>query len=291
MRPRSGSIFHRAVASPSGIDVVAKHVPSWAPGQAEWVSHSMIELDDLILGAGIEDAHGIRPLAHTDRPPMVVMPFIASTDLVSILRSPENEAWRSGHLKAWMERAGAILAAYHGQPVADIDPAAEEVRQVASRLRLGSTDVERLLTTADWRTKSRMRYGDFGPGNFQGADDGRLYLLDPPEEANVSVIHRDISNFLFETRRQLAGRGFTRSRPVNGEYPTLRASFLGGYRDLSSDLVWGPVDEALVAMFDVKRALAMARKRFPGRLGDSLWFGRLANGRRLDLKRGIREIG
>ncbi len=290
MRPRSGSIFHHVVGRPSGIDVVAKVVPRWEPGEAERVFHSMIELDDLIAGAGIENAHGIRPLASSDHPPIVVMPYIASTDLVSILRSPEHGAWSGGDLDAWMERAGAMLAAYHRQPVGDIDPAAEEVRHVASRMKLRADDVERLLTAADWRTKSRRRYGDFGPGNFQGAEDGRLYLLDPPEEADISVIHRDLSNFLFETRRQLAGRGFTRSRPVKGEYPALRDRFLEGYRAFSPGMVWGPADEALVALFEVKRAMAMARKRFPGRLGDSLWFGKLANGRRLDLRRRIREM-
>jgi hypothetical protein len=169
--------------------------------------------------------------------------------------------------------------------------AEEETRRVARRLLTSETDVDRLLAEVRHRGRAGRRYGDYGPGNFQGAEDGSLYLLDPPFDDPTSLIHRDISNFLFETRRQLAGRGFTPSSPVRGWFPDFRERFLYGYTQAASGFDLGPADEALLAIFEMKRAVAMSRKRFPRRATDAAWFARLALRRRRDLRRALRALG
>jgi len=294
-RPRSGSAFYRMKGSPAGPDLVVKIVPSWRPGIPELAFRAMIELDDLITSKGIQGTHGIRPLAWSDHPPVLVMPYVESLDVVSILRNPDHQAWKSGDLERWMTHAGSVLAAYHQttppgwQP--DLEEAETEVRRLARKLGVDSLTTDQVLAMADWRGRARRRYGDFGPGNFQGAPDGALYLLDPPIEHHTSVIHRDISNFLFEMRRQLAGRGFTPSKPVRGWFPDLRDRFLHGYVTANDGPVFGSADEALIALFEVKRAGALARKRLPRRAGDAAWFARLAVRRRRDLARAARHQG
>jgi hypothetical protein len=263
---------------------VVKVVPDMAPGSAERQFQAGVDLDDILIA--VPRVRAIRPLAWSDDPPSLVTAYVESDDLVSLLREPEHDAWKSGNLATWVEAAGSALAAYHAQPVGDIEPAAEEVRRVGARTRVDADEIERVLTAADWRARARRRYGDFGPGNFQGAPDGTLYLLDPPDQVEISVAHRDIANFLFETRRQLAGRGYTRSAPVKGRFPGLRDRFLAGY-----GMEPTPGDAALIALFEVRRASAMARKRFPKRSGDAAWFARLALARSRDLKRALNRLG
>ena len=42
-------------------------------------------------------------------------------------------------------------------------------------------------------------------------------------------------------------------------------------------------DDALISLFEMARAAGMARKRFPGRPGDSVWFLRFALARRQEV--------
>ncbi len=88
-------------------------------------------------------------------------------------------------------------------------------------------------------------------------------------------IHRDLGNFIFELRRQLAGRGFTPSPPIPGNFERLCDSFLQGYSDARGSTL-DDTDLALIALFELRRAAGMARKRFPRRPGDALWFARSA---------------
>jgi hypothetical protein len=283
-RPRSGSWFYRLVDEPDGREWVVKVVPTWGPGVAETMFHAMVELDDVITAADIDGIRGVRPVAWSDSPPAVVMPYVGGVDMVSVLRQPDHESWSNEMLAGWVERAGAALATYHRRFASaspgDAEPAIEEVRRVAGRVGLPKSGAARLPEGLDWQTSTARRFGDYGPGNLQITADGALYLLDPPIESPTSVVHRDISNFLFEMRRQLAGHGYTRTRPVRGRYSDLEQRFLSGY-----GLVPDPVDLALIALFEVKRSLAMARKRVPGRPNDAWWFARLALRRRREMSR------
>jgi hypothetical protein len=294
-RPRSGSLFYRMKGATEGHDLVVKLVPGWSHGNARRAYRAMADLDEVIASARLENARGVRPLAWHDDPPLVVMPYVESLDLVSIIRRPAHPAWESGDLERWMIEAGTILATFHHTPPAGWRPnlaeADEEARRVARRLWVSETEVDRLLAEVRHDGRAKRRYGDYGPGNFQGAEDGSLYLLDPPFDDPTSLIHRDISNFLFETRRQLAGRGFTPSPPVRGWFHDFRERLLHGYARAAPGFELGPADEALLALFDMKRAVAMSRKRFPRRAMDAAWFARLALRRRRDLRRALRALG
>ena len=285
-RERSGSVFYRMTGRPSGQEVIVKIVAGWEPGDAERTFQAMVELAETLDAAQIEGGGAIRPLAWADDPPVLVMPYVDGTDLVSILRQPDHPAW-SHHVPIWMENAGRMLAAFHARhltpPLQDISTAGEEARFLAARYRIDDAVVDRILNQVDWRHRCARSFGDFGPGNLLGTPEGGLYLLDPPNVSPTALIHRDLANFVFELRRQLAGRGFTRSRPVTGRFEELRSSFIGGYSALWHEESLRVGDEALMALFEMRRAVGMARKRLPNRPGDAAWFARFALARRREV--------
>jgi hypothetical protein len=180
-----------------------------------------------------------------------------------------------------------MLAVYHQSlpPECNLDfnEAESEVRSLASKLGVTRASIDAVLRGVNWTDRARPRYGDFGPGNLHGAADGALYLLDPPVESHTSVIHRDLANFLFETRRQLAGRGYTRSEKADIRFEEFRRGFLSGYLETSPGLAFNRPDEALIALFEAKRGAAMAMKRFPARPSDVLWFAGFTLRRRVAL--------
>ncbi|HEY6629148.1 MAG TPA: hypothetical protein VI193_09225 [Acidimicrobiia bacterium] len=276
-RERSGSVFHRLIGKPSGPEVVVKVSADWASEDALRTFEAMIDLADAIEAADIAGAAAIRPLAWSEAPPQLVMPFVDGADVVSILRQPDHPAWRED-VATWMRSAGGMLSAFHARNVAaGSAEALAEVRALAERFR-----VRRNFDGVDWQGRTTGSFGDFGPGNLHAGADGVLYLLDPPLAAVSSPVHRDLGNFTFELRRQLDGRGYTASPPVTGHFDRLCDAFLQGYSD-----AWGSTldetDLALIALFELRRAAGMARKRFPGRLGDALWFARSALARRREV--------
>ena len=285
-RTRSGTVFFRMIGAPSGPEVLVKIGTGWDQREAENSYRAMLGLADAISDADIEGGHAIRPLAWAPSPPAVVLPYVPGTDLVTLLRQPDSAEWE--HMTSWMHRAGALLAAYHlahATPSnADIAPADEEMLEAGRRMRIPASTIGNVLNQVDWRHRCALSFGDFGPGNLLGTPEGDLYLLDPPEHPSLAVIHKDLGNFLFELRRQLAGRGYTRTRPVGGQFDKFRTELLAGYAEHSSTGL-GPCDEALITLFEMRRARGMARKRFPARLGDAIWFAASALARRSEFKR------
>jgi hypothetical protein len=272
--------------TPSGPDLLVKTGPAWVPEEAEILHRAMVDLSDAISSAGIEGAAAIRPLAWSSSPPAIVMPFVEGTDLVTLLRDPEREEW--AQMRPWMHRTGEMIAVYHAShpapPGSDIASAADDARKAGRGMLLSSAMIDQLLSRIERSERCALSFGDFGPGNLHGNASGDLYLLDPPEDPTVAFVHKDIGNFMFEMRRQLAGHGYTRTRPVRGRFHDLRAAFLKGYSARSSRVI-DSCDQALIALFEMRRARGMARKRFPGRLGDSSWFARSALGRRREVAR------
>jgi hypothetical protein len=281
-RDRSGSAFYHMTGIPDGPAVILKVVDEWTSRDAESMFHAMTDLADVVEGGAIQGAFGIRPVGWAGDPPLVVMPYVEGTDVVSILRQPEHEAW--GDLGSWMIKTGQMLAVYHERHRAHSTAAVvDDARELAARFRIDRRSIEGTLAKIDRDQRSARSFGDIGPGNLHGASNGDLYLLDPPAESSLALVHRDLGNFVFELRRQLAGRGYTRSRPVKGHFERLRSAFLEGYSLQSHG---GPLtrpDEALIALFEARRAMGMARKRIPSRPGDALWFARLAISRRQDV--------
>jgi hypothetical protein len=265
-RERSGSTFHHFRGTPDGVDVVVKSVRGWTGAEAEASFAAMVDLADTLDKTAFEVAAAVRPLAWAGKPPGVVMPFLEGSDVVTILRDPHAEAWK-GRVDDWVSRAGAMLAAYHGMhPAADaVDGARDDVAALAKHLRVGRP------FEIEWEQRVATCFGDFGPGNLHATPGGDLYLLDPPLSPGPAVVHRDLANFLFELRRQMAGRGFTATEPMPGSFERLRAGLLRGYA-MARAKSFDAEDEALIALFETRRALGMARKRFPKRLGDAFWF-------------------
>lgn len=288
---RSGATFFRMLGSPGGVDVVVKMGSDWDPGNPARIYGSMIELDRTIAAAGIDAGYAIRPIGWSSDPASVVMPYVEGLDLVSVLRDPGNSAWRDGGLllRKWMVNAGEMLAAYHraGSPCSskEIEASRASVIDHARLVRLPASQITRIMAHADQCDPYVSCFGDFGPGNLLGTRRGDLYLLDPPHRRVPDLIHRDMGNFLFQMRRQLAGHGYTTSRPVRHRFPALRSAFLEGYANASTHgpLFWE--DHALIALFELRRAVGLARKRWPARPRDSAWFAGSVLARRWELAR------
>ncbi len=281
-RDRSGTAFYHMVGRPSGTEVLVKTGEGWNPAEAELLYRAMIDLADIVSSSGIERAAVIRPVGWAGSPPAIVMPYVSGTDLVTLLRDDGRHEW--AHMGSWMHCAGAMLAAYHRphvEPSAS-DDSADEVRATGRQMRIPAPRIDRLLERVDRRGGRARTFGDFGPGILLGTADGHLYLLDPPERPSTNLIHKDIGNFMFEMRRQLAGHGFTRSQPVRGRFHELRARFLEGYSDGSGRGV-DDCDQAMIALFEMRRGVGMTRKRLPRRPGDAAWFARSAIARRREV--------
>lgn len=283
---RSGARLDRMKGWPNGPDVVVKR-GEWADGDAERIYTAMDDLAASVTAAATEDGRAVRPLAWGTEPEMVVMPYVEGVDLVSILRVPDHSAWQDEArvLRGWMTQAGIMLASFQARVDADstgVETARHDVIEVARKL---GVSIDRVLADVDLATRTGRVFGDYGPGNFHAAPGRVLYLLDPPEKTVPGPVHRDLANFLFELRRQLAGRGYTRSRPVRGRYQGMREAFLDGY---SSEWRGGRLDAsdlALIDLYELRRARGMARKRWPDRPGDALWFAGSALRRRWSLTR------
>ena len=280
-RPRTGSCFFRYDGSPSGTAVVIKTQESWEGNDAQPAYESLADLHAIVTKAGIDHARTLTPLGWAARPPIVVTPYVDGDDLVSMMRQPNHRMWDNNHelLGKWMGTAGAIVSAYHAaNRCTDADQqsnALSDTRAAARCLGVPKGGISQILETVDPTTQCVDAFGDLGPGNLFGCTDESLYLLDPPTQTLPRLVHRDIGNFLFELRRQLAGRGFTPAPPAKPVFDQLRDVFIEWYNSSFT-----AADRALVALFEARRAAGMARKRFPRRLSDSVWFAQLARERR-----------
>jgi len=286
-RDRSGTHFYRFRVDPTGDEVLVKTGADWTGSDARAYHEAQKELARLVSAAQIPSAGPLAPLGWVDSPPLLVMPFIEGTDLVTLLRMPDAPEW--GSMSEWISAAGAMLAVFHqSHPVAqgvDAKTVLDDVRSSAGRMRIASRHPEAVIGRIDVQESSVGGYGDFGPGNLLGGEDGRVYLLDPPVEQETALFHRDIGNFLFELRRQLAGHGYTRTKGIKGRFQGLREAFLEGYLAHAPINRFSAADLGLIALFEMRRAAGLARKRFPLRPGDVAWFAGSAMTRRREFKR------
>jgi hypothetical protein len=284
-RTRSGNRFLRFRADPGREELLVKTGSSWTEIDARELYRAQASLADAVDAARLPGAMAIRPGGWTAQPPLLVMPFVEGTDLVTLLRDPDRPEW--DYMPGWMGAAGAMLAAFHhANPARGVEEGEVllEVEMAARKVRLRPEVVRSLLDGVDVPGFTFASYGDFGPGNLIGATSGDVFLIDPPVDPAPALAHRDLGNFLFELRRQLAGRGYTRSSPVAGRFDSLRQAFLDGY---SGSLA--SADLGLIALFEMRRAAGMARKRLPGRPGDAIWFARSASARRREVRRLVRQ--
>lgn len=292
---RSGSTFVRVTAPLLPTDLVCKVDPHWEPGASERVYQASRELREILALGGLGEDRSPAPVAWTENPEMLVMTYIEGTDVVSILRDPQHGAWadEARLLRSWMSEAGAMLAAFHERAQADADASAAgaDVRTLCRRLRLGGRTSATLHELMAVPGRAAASYGDFGPGNLMAGDDGVVRLIDPPTRPRFAPVHRDLAHFLFETTRQLAGHGYTRTRPVRGWTRTLRRAFLEGYSDNASGGPLTPADYALIHAYETRRSLGMAHKSWRRRPGDAAWAAGLAARLRVAVSRDLQRTG
>jgi hypothetical protein len=286
-RPRSGTSFLRFSMEPSGRRIVVKSGSGWSAEVASRVFEAQAALARAVSEPAIEHGESVHPIHWIAQPPSIVMPDIGGTDVVSILRDPGRPEWES--MSSWMKAAGAMLAAFHSANPAPMDPETREVLDVARRMRMKRDVTSLILERAAWRVRCAAVYGDFGPGNLIGVRDGPIYLIDPPIEPATGPAHRDLGNFSFELRRQLAGHGHTRSDPVEGRFEGLRHELLDGYSERSGAAL-GQADLSLVTLYEARRAAGMARKRLSTRPVEAVWFARSALARRREVSRAMRQL-
>lgn len=284
-RPRAGTTFFRFAIEPSGRKIVVKTGAEWSAEDAVRLFDAQAALARAISEPTILDAGAIDPISWITDPPCLVMPDVGGTDVVTLLRDPQRPEWES--MTIWMRAAGAMLAAYHAANPSTPDVDLGDVVDTARRMRIRGDVVHSIVERAKGSKRCAAMYGDFGPGNLIGVLGGPVYLIDPPVSPAPAPIHRDLGNFMFELRRQLAGHGHTRTRPVRGRFSTLREALIAGYSEQSGRAL-EPADESLIAMYEMRRAAGMARKRLFSRPLESVWFARSAVARRreaLDLAR------
>ena len=280
-RTRSGNVFYRLTTEPGGREVVAKGGVDWSGSDAEAIFEAHSRLASTISAASIADAGVLVPITWLSSPPLLVMPYVEGTDVITILRDAGRPEW--GSMSAWMRATGAMLATFHQANPADATSSTEDriadLIDACRRMRVGDDVVTGILERAQWRQRCAAAYEDFGPGNLIGVTGGPVYLIDPPVDPITAPVHRDLGNFVFELRRQLAGHGYTRSEPVPGRFDGLRSSLLDGYSERAGDRLDAD-DEALIALYEMRRAAGMARKRLTQRPMEALWFARSARDRR-----------
>ena len=283
-RPRSGTFFLRFAMEPSGRRVVVKGGSSWSAQDAARLFDAQAALDHAVSNPPIENAGSLQPIGWIAHPPSLVMPDVDGTDVVSIIRDPKRREWES--MESWMRAAGAMLAGFHQATSAPSESSADDVLAVARRMRIEDTVTHQILEQAHWNGRSAAVYGDFGPGNLIGALDGTVYLIDPPVDPALGPVHRDLGNFVFELRRQLAGHGHTRTDPVPGRFESLQRAVMAGYSERAGT-AFGQGDLALVGLYEMRRAAGMARKRLADRPFEAVWFARLALARRREILRSV----
>ncbi len=288
-RPRSGSVFFRLAGHPDGPQLVVKVRRDWSEGTAEHVHLATNRLAETVAHAGLAHGRVVRSMGWATDPETVVMPYVEGLDLVSVLRTPTHWAWQGNGaiLSACMADAGAMLAAFHDTEPEEppgFMPTDAEARAIAARVK-ASKQIAIALDSIDLGSRFRLSFGDYGPGNLHLTEDRLLYVLDAPESPEHALIHRDQAHFLFETRRQLAGHGYTRTAPVTGQYGRLASAFLNGYSNARSGIELNGADESLIDLYQLRRVVGMVRKRLPGRPSDAWWFARTALSLRVGLGR------
>jgi len=278
VKTSSQNVFHRLTSVPAGEGIVLKMASNGSKEvNADRMADSMLDLADMLDHAG-QGVTSLRPIGWLASPSVLATPYVEGVDLVDLLRDGNRAAWEHEEIVFDAVRAaGVALATFHASmgdvKVDDRSTARDEAVHLARRLALPPRTASMLRSEADGVATVGRTYGDFGPGNIRLGHSGDVYVLDPPALQRVGLRHRDIAYFDFEVKKNLAGHGGDqRSRPVRGRESQIRATFLDGYRAVSSFDPTREAAQAAIAAFQAVRCTAMARKRTrQRRWGDVMW--------------------
>lgn len=271
-RKSSGATLLRAQGA-DGVDVVVKTNDDWNLDDAVGAHHALAALHDIIDGADIERGGAMPPLGWAPDPPMVVTGYVESHELRSAVKTETDIDLLIGPL----ETAGRMLAAFHEHHRAtdsqSTDAAHQDAISTARKIPNGERTLDRLLARAP--IVVAKSYIDITPSNVLCASSGEILLIDPPPSLRPAIIERDLGTFLFELRKQRAA--FSRSSREPTDFPHLKEAFLNGYgvsdpRD--------PSTQALLSLFEFRRAIGTSRKRLRGRSPEAVRYA-VEAGRRM----------
>lgn len=273
-KERSGNHFVQ-VAAPECDPIVLKFLSpaEMDHGDVGAVAAAMNDLAAILAGYRSLAAISPRSVGWLDDPPVVASQSVFGTRFTEFLRDPDHPAWHTGITSTWVENAGAALAAWHDTGL-DLrggrDAALAATVSTMRRLRLGKSQTRALADYVQAQPQMiARRYRDFGPGNLLGISDGSIAVLDPPVQPELAARQRDIADFLVGVEMNLAGRAV---EGVAGRRDPsfLRDAFVRGYRELSGVDPLEGCGSGLLALFESRRSLGVARKRATGRPGGDL---------------------
>lgn len=206
--------FHRCRREGTGQpDVVVKQDPRWSAETPALLFREIEDFARTLADEGVPDIKVPRPLGWLEAPRILCVQYVPGVDLSTVLRFPHHQRWSAGDVRllSVLETCGRALGTYHrcnrppsalGEEVAE---AHDDLQRIARRLGLS-----RCLASIDrQQIVVRRSYDDFGPQNLRLAEQGALYVMDPPAHRFYRPVHKDIGKFRLELRRalQAGGRG------------------------------------------------------------------------------------
>jgi hypothetical protein len=253
---RTASIY-RCRGRRSGVDVVVKVGDDWSADDARRLFEQLIDLRSRLDPSIVRTPE---PLGWASDPPAVCTRYVEGTDLYFMLLDIGHAAWGSAGAPATtvFARCGAALAHLHGAPdrlAEGMNGGLERVRSVANSLWL------RPIFTSRRDLMPVIGFGDVGPHQFRIADEGRIWVLDPPMDPVPALPHEDIAMFLFGIDKLFGAANGIRIRSRGPTRRALREAFLEGYgRSGAMDPRRTP-HSWLIRMFETKTAAGTARRR------------------------------
>ena len=293
---RRGSLFYVA-QSTSGKSVIVKQ-----PGERR--SHvsgfqlrgAMADVARIVDQASIANLGMPPPLAWTEHPTTLVMPYIEGDDLTSVLRDPDHAFWndRGGTLGAWCEVVGAAVGAFHRfAPVAPVAyrDSVTDAHETLANLALSKALLNALIppTTESLHARSLV---DPAPSNFRRGFDGTIWMLDPPTTTRYEFVHRDAARFFSTVHRTVENKVSNKRREMTPDdrLELVKNAFLAGYARTNSQLD-DDRNRRLIEAFESRIALGIARRinlRDPRR---ALRMGLIGLNKRRAVLRGSSTIG
>jgi hypothetical protein len=284
---RSASFWRCACESTSLGEVIVKTDSAWARPDPRIVHNRTLRLESLLAEQGVMEVGVPRVLGWQSDPPAILMEHITGTNLSKLVRSAApDDTDLMDRLLQIISSCGRALGALHRH--GQVEDSAEmlaaarmDIHRLVRRLMISRGKLYPLetLTLAE-------SYGDFALYNFIASPEGRLYLIDPPLQRTVSLVHKDVAQFLTEVRASLGASAIGRSNDMDRRLGQLREAFFEGYIQIGPVDLRTPENAWLVTLYETHRVLAKVAKGIRRRkYRRAMDYARACQGLRLTLTR------